>query len=127
MTLTLTRRIGSALLVGPVIMTFRAKIFSAQGEMRYHLTFTSNQAMHVQIPGYLAIAGRHVNVSVRCGEQILLDGQCSLTIIADAGRQIKLGIDAPPQVLIWRAELLAQYAQQFIEDAHDADDQLLKQ
>jgi carbon storage regulator len=42
----------------------------------------------------------------RSGEKILIGEHIELTVIAVSGNQVKLGIDAPEEVMIVRQELL---------------------
>jgi carbon storage regulator len=44
----------------------------------------------------------------RIGERIVIDGDIEVMIIKCSGGQVTLGIDAPEEVDIVRAELLAQ-------------------
>ena len=41
-------------------------------------------------------------------ESIVIDGDIKITVLSDNYGQVKLGIDAPEDVEIWRDELLAQ-------------------
>jgi carbon storage regulator len=44
------------------------------------------------------------------GESIVIDGQIKLTVVEIRGDRIRLGIDAPLDVGVWREELAAQMA-----------------
>ena len=41
-------------------------------------------------------------------ESVTIDGDIKITVLSDNYGQVKLGIDAPEDVEIWRDELLAQ-------------------
>jgi carbon storage regulator len=41
----------------------------------------------------------------RPGEKVVIDGGIALTVLGVQGNQVRLGIDAPDQVCILRAEL----------------------
>jgi carbon storage regulator len=40
-------------------------------------------------------------------ESIVIDGEIVITILEIRGNQIRLGIEAPKEVAVWRGELLA--------------------
>ena len=42
----------------------------------------------------------------RLGETIVIDGDIEGTVLAMSGKQVKLGIEAPPEIEIVREELL---------------------
>ncbi len=44
----------------------------------------------------------------RIGERIVIDGDIEIMIIKCSGGRVKLGIDAPDEVDVVRAQLLAQ-------------------
>ncbi len=43
-------------------------------------------------------------LSRRVGERILIDGQIAVTVVEVRGGQIRLGIEAPRQIPVWREE-----------------------
>jgi carbon storage regulator len=43
----------------------------------------------------------------KLGEQIIIDGIITITVVDAGGGKVKIGIDAPPQVRVLRQELLA--------------------
>jgi carbon storage regulator len=46
-------------------------------------------------------------LSRRAGESVVIDGGIRITIVEVRGKQIRLGIDAPKEVPVWREELAA--------------------
>jgi len=46
----------------------------------------------------------------KLGERIVIDGQITVTVVEVQGRQIRLGIEAPREIPIKRAELLRSVA-----------------
>jgi carbon storage regulator len=49
----------------------------------------------------MLVLSRHKN------EAIVIDGQIKVTIVEIRGDRIRLGIEAPREVAVWREELLA--------------------
>jgi carbon storage regulator len=49
----------------------------------------------------------------RIGEEILIDGDIHVTVVAVKGNQVRLGITAPSSVLVARLELLAESSNDF--------------
>jgi carbon storage regulator len=47
-------------------------------------------------------------LSRRIGERIVIDDHISVTVVEVRGQQVRLGIEAPPEVPVWREELLAK-------------------
>ena len=45
-------------------------------------------------------------LSRRPNEAILIDGKIKITVIEVRGEQIRLGIEAPKEIAVWREELL---------------------
>jgi carbon storage regulator len=43
----------------------------------------------------------------KVGERIVIDDNIVVTVVAVNGQQVRLGIEAPRSVSVWRAELLA--------------------
>jgi carbon storage regulator len=43
----------------------------------------------------------------KVGEQVVIGETIALTVLEANGRRIRLGIEAPPNVVIWREELSA--------------------
>ena len=41
----------------------------------------------------------------RIGEQIVIDGNIRLTVVAVKGNQVRLGIAAPPEIIVDRKEV----------------------
>jgi carbon storage regulator len=52
----------------------------------------------------------------KLGEKLVIDGNIIITVVDAGGGKIRLGIDAPPHVRVFREELLAS-DQQFDEPA----------
>jgi carbon storage regulator len=52
----------------------------------------------------MLVLSRHKN------EAIVIDGQIKVTIVEIRGDRIRLGIEAPREVAVWREELLAPVA-----------------
>ena len=48
----------------------------------------------------------------KLGERLVIDDEIVITGVAVQGNQVRLGIDAPPSVGIWREELLSPEAAQ---------------
>ena len=46
-------------------------------------------------------------LSRRDGESVVIDGEIVVTILEIRGNQIRLGIEAPKNVSVWRGELVA--------------------
>ena len=46
-------------------------------------------------------------LSRKAGESVLIDGGIRITVVAVRGKQIRLGVDAPKDVPVWREELAA--------------------
>ena len=42
----------------------------------------------------------------RPGEQIIIDGVIRLTVVSEKGGRIRLGIEAPPSIVVGRQEIL---------------------
>lgn len=47
-------------------------------------------------------------LSRRIGERLVVDGKITVTVIEIRGQQIRLGIEAPKEVLVWREEVVAK-------------------
>ena len=47
-------------------------------------------------------------LSRRAGEAVVIDGGLRITVLANDGRTVRLGIDAPSDVRILRAEIVDQ-------------------
>jgi carbon storage regulator len=47
-------------------------------------------------------------LSRKLGEKIVIGDGITLTVVEIKGRTIRLGIDAPPSVPVWRGELVQQ-------------------
>jgi carbon storage regulator len=43
----------------------------------------------------------------KVGERIVIGDEIIVTVVAVHGQQVRLGIEAPPDVAVWRQELLA--------------------
>jgi carbon storage regulator len=43
----------------------------------------------------------------KVGERIVIGDEIVITVVAVHGQQVRLGIEAPPDVPVWRQELLA--------------------
>lgn len=54
-------------------------------------------------------------LSRKVGEQIVIDGCITVTVVAIDGNKIRLGVSAPPEVRIDRAEV-HQRRQEFAEE-----------
>jgi carbon storage regulator len=50
-------------------------------------------------------------LSRREGEAIVIDGRIKVTVVEIRGNQVRLGIEAPRDVAVWREELAASAAQ----------------
>jgi carbon storage regulator len=46
-------------------------------------------------------------LSRREGESVVIDGEITVTILEIRGSQIRLGIEAPKEIAVWRKELVA--------------------
>jgi carbon storage regulator len=55
-------------------------------------------------------------LSRRAGDEIIIDGRIRITITAVKGDRVKIGVTAPPEVLVDRAEIHEQ-RQQWAEAA----------
>jgi carbon storage regulator len=42
------------------------------------------------------------------GEKIVIDGDIEITVVAVRGNQVRLGIEAPKEVSVWREELVVE-------------------
>jgi carbon storage regulator len=51
-------------------------------------------------------------LSRKNGESLILDGGIRVTVLACDGRTVRLGIDAPPEVRVVRAELAESIAEE---------------
>ena len=49
----------------------------------------------------MLVLSRHEN------EAIVIDGRIKLTVVKIRGNQIRLGIEAPKEVAVWREEIVA--------------------
>jgi carbon storage regulator len=47
-------------------------------------------------------------LSRRIGEQIVINNDIVVTVVSVKGNQVRLGFNAPPEVTIYREELLSQ-------------------
>ena len=47
-------------------------------------------------------------LSRRIGERLVIDGRITVTVIDIRGGQIRLGIEAPKEVPVWREEVKAK-------------------
>ncbi|HYV96315.1 MAG TPA: carbon storage regulator CsrA [Gemmatimonadaceae bacterium] len=47
-------------------------------------------------------------LSRKAGEAVVIDGECRITVLANDGRTVRLGIEAPSDVRILRAEIVTQ-------------------
>ncbi|MGA9042359.1 MAG: carbon storage regulator [Terriglobales bacterium] len=47
-------------------------------------------------------------LSRRIGERLVIDGRITVTVIEVRGGQIRLGIEAPPEIPVWREEVAAK-------------------
>ena len=45
----------------------------------------------------------------KVGEEIVIDGCIRIKVTLIQGNQVRLGIDAPPDMEIWRKELLGEW------------------
>jgi carbon storage regulator len=45
-------------------------------------------------------------LSRQVGERVVLSGGVVLTVLAMHGSQIRLGVEAPPDVSVWREEII---------------------
>ncbi len=45
-------------------------------------------------------------LSRRAGETIVIDGRITIKVVEVRGKQIRLGIEAPKDVPVWREELV---------------------
>ncbi|MFL5328495.1 MAG: carbon storage regulator [Gemmataceae bacterium] len=61
-------------------------------------------------------------LSRKVGEKILIGNGIVVTVLESKGRQIRLGIEAPANVSVWRGELVANNEQ--LEHAHPAEKQI---
>ena len=52
----------------------------------------------------MLVLSRHEN------EAIVIGGRIKVTIVEIRGNQIRLGIEAPKEVAVWREELVASFA-----------------
>jgi carbon storage regulator len=50
-------------------------------------------------------------LSRRPGEEIVINGQIRITVVALKGGQVRLGITAPPSFVVQRQEICARYPQ----------------
>lgn len=44
-------------------------------------------------------------LSRKLGEQIIIDGNIRVTVVSIKGNQVRLGIEAPPQIMVDRQEV----------------------
>jgi len=49
-------------------------------------------------------------LSRRIGERLVIDAKITVTVIEVRGGQIRLGIEAPPEIPVWREEVVAKNA-----------------
>jgi len=49
----------------------------------------------------MLVLSRHEN------ESIVIDGRIKITVVEIRGQQIRIGIEAPKEVAVWRQELVA--------------------
>ena len=61
-------------------------------------------------------------LSRKVGEKILIGNGIVVTVLESKGRQIRLGIEAPANVSVWRGELVANKDQ--LDHAHPAEKQI---
>lgn len=47
-------------------------------------------------------------LSRRVGERIVIDGNITVTVVEIQGGKIRLGIEAPKEVPVWREEIMAK-------------------
>ena len=47
-------------------------------------------------------------LSRKVGERVIINGSIVVTVIATQGRMVKIGVEAPPEVVVLREELVAQ-------------------
>ena len=47
-------------------------------------------------------------LSRRIGERLVIDAKITITVIEVRGGQIRLGIEAPPEIPVWREEVVAR-------------------
>ena len=47
-------------------------------------------------------------LSRRVGERLVIDDKIVVTVIEVRGEQVRLGIEAPPEVPVWREEVVAK-------------------
>ena len=47
-------------------------------------------------------------LSRRIGERLVIDGNIVVTVIEVRGQQIRLGVEAPPEIPVWREEVAAK-------------------
>jgi len=60
-------------------------------------------------------------LSRKPGENIIIDGNITLTVVEVTGKVVRLGIDAPPAVRILREELMCRGHQPWADDENDPD------
>lgn len=53
-------------------------------------------------------------LSRRIDETVVIDGDISITVVAIAGGKVRLGISAPPTVMVDRQEVVLRRAQQTV-------------
>jgi carbon storage regulator len=46
-------------------------------------------------------------LSRKTGERIVIDGNITITVIKARNQQVRLGIEAPSEVAVWRMEMMA--------------------
>jgi carbon storage regulator len=51
-------------------------------------------------------------LSRRNGERIVIDGNITVTVVEIRGNQVRLGIEAPKEVPVWRGELVLAAARE---------------
>ena len=47
-------------------------------------------------------------LSRRIGERLVIDAEITITVIEVRGGQIRLGIEAPPEIPVWREEVVTR-------------------
>ncbi|MDP1797961.1 MAG: carbon storage regulator [Planctomycetaceae bacterium] len=61
-------------------------------------------------------------LSRRPSEELLIDGNIRVVVLAVQGQRVRLGISAPDDVSIHRAEIELQFAQDLVLDVEDECD-----
>ena len=47
-------------------------------------------------------------LSRKNGERIVIDGRITITVLKTRNQQVRLGIEAPPEIPVWRTEVVAE-------------------